>query len=139
MAPGDEKLVAERVVAALKGAVRTEAKPPLAPTGDVSGSWDVKIEFAASTSTHALYLRQRGSEIEGMHQGDFVTREARGRIDGDQVEIRSHQPETFGDSISFTFTGKLAGDTIQGELDMGEYLKARFSAKRHEMRRVQNG
>ena len=139
MAPGDEKLVAERVVAALKGAVRTEAKPPLAPAGDVSGSWDVKIEFAASTSTHALYLRQRGSEIEGMHQGDFATREARGRIDGDQVEIRSNQPETFGDSLSFTFAGKLAGDTFQGELDLGEYLKARFSAKRHEMRRVQNG
>jgi L-seryl-tRNA(Ser) seleniumtransferase len=135
MAAGDELVVAERVVAALKNPVRTEAKAPAAPAGDVSGSWDVRIEYAASASTHALHLRQRGSEIEGMHQGDFVTREARGTLDGDLVQIRSSYPESYGDSLNFTFNGKLAGDAIEGELDMGEYLKARFTAKRHESRR----
>ena len=70
-----------------------------------------------------------------MHQGDFVTREARGTIDGEQVRLRSTYPESFGDALNFTFNGTLAGDTIEGELDMGEYLKARFTAKRHESRR----
>ena len=82
MAAGDERVVAERIVAALKSPVRVEAKPPAPPAGDVTGSWDVRIQYAATSSTHALYLRQRGSEIDGMHQGDFVTREARGTIDG---------------------------------------------------------
>jgi L-seryl-tRNA(Ser) seleniumtransferase len=135
MAAGDEIVVAERVVAALKNPVRTEAKAVGAPAGDVSGSWDVRVEYAASASTHVLHLRQRGSEIDGMHQGDFVTREARGTLDGDLVQIRSSYPESYGDSLNFTFNGTLAGDAIEGELDMGEYLKARFTAKRHESRR----
>jgi hypothetical protein len=29
------------------------------------------------------------------------------------------------------FTGKVTGDTMSGELDTAEYLKARWSAKRH--------
>ena len=70
-----------------------------------------------------------------MHLGELVTREARGTIDGALVQIRSSYPESYGDSLNFTFNGTLAGDAIEGELDMGEYLKARFTAKRHESRR----
>jgi uncharacterized pyridoxal phosphate-dependent enzyme len=136
MAPGDELVVSERIVAALKNPVPTETKPVAPPAGDVTGSWDVRIDYAASSSTHALHLRQRGSDIDGMHQGNFVTREARGTIDGSAVQIRSAWPESQGDSLNFTFNGTLAGDAIEGELDMGEYLKARFTAKRHESRRA---
>jgi L-seryl-tRNA(Ser) seleniumtransferase len=138
MAAGDEKLVAETIVAALKSPARSEAKAAAPPAGDVTGSWDVRIQYAASSSQHALHLRQRGGEIDGMHQGDFVTREARGTIDGSAVQIRSNYPESFGDSLNYAFNGTLAGDTIEGDLDMGEYLKARFTAKRHDPRRNQN-
>jgi L-seryl-tRNA(Ser) seleniumtransferase len=138
MAPGDERVVAETIVAALKSPARSEAKPVAPPAGDVTGSWDVQIQYAASRSQHALHLRQRGGDIDGMHQGDFVTREARGTIDGSAVQVRSNYPESYGDSLNFTFNGTLAGDTIEGDLDMGEYLKARFTAKRHEPRRNPN-
>jgi L-seryl-tRNA(Ser) seleniumtransferase len=130
MAPGDERVVAERIEAALRGAVAVAAKPLAAPSVDLSGSWEVRIEYAASSSTHALHLRQRGNDIGGVHQGDFVSREARGTIDGDAVRIRSEYPESHGDALNFTFTGRVAGESMAGELDMGEYLKARFSARR---------
>jgi L-seryl-tRNA(Ser) seleniumtransferase len=130
MAPGDERVVAERIEAALRGAVAVAAKPLAAPSVDLSGSWEVRIEYAASSSTHALHLRQRGNDIGGVHQGDFVSREARGTIDGDTVRIRSEYPESHGDALNFTFTGRVAGESMAGELDMGEYLKARFSARR---------
>ena len=64
-------------------------------------------------------------------QGDFVTREAKGTIDGDRVRIRSEYPESHGDALGFTFSGQLTGDEMGGELDMGEYLKATWTAKRH--------
>ncbi|HEY8232873.1 MAG TPA: aminotransferase class V-fold PLP-dependent enzyme [Vicinamibacteria bacterium] len=130
MAPGDEQVVADRIVAVLKSAKRSEEKPKAPPTADLTGVWDIRIQYAASSSTHALHLRQRGSEIDGLHQGDFVTRDARGTIDGDAVRIRSEYPESLGDAINCTFTGTLAGDEMGGELDMGEYLKARWTAKR---------
>jgi L-seryl-tRNA(Ser) seleniumtransferase len=139
MATGDERVVADRLFALLSQPVRTPAKAPATPPADLSGSWDVSIEYAAATSRHALHLRQRGSEIEGVHQGDFIARDARGTIDGESVTIRSQLPESSGDALNFTFSGRLTGDEIiQGELDMGEYLKARFTAKRHAARRARS-
>jgi hypothetical protein len=53
----------------------------------------------------------------------------RGTIDGDAVRIRSHWEH--GDALGYTFTGKVAGDDMAGDVDLGEYLDARFTAKRH--------
>ena len=101
-----------------------------APAGDVSGRWDVNITYAAGASTHTLYLRQSGNEVEGTHQGDFMARDLSGSIAGDAVKLRSAIGERHGDSISYTFTGTLTGDTMSGTLDMGEYLTATWNAAR---------
>jgi L-seryl-tRNA(Ser) seleniumtransferase len=130
MAPGDERVVADRIFALLSSPPRREGEPRAAPAADLTGTWDVRIEYAAGRSTHALHLRQRGHAIDGTHQGDFVSRDATGTIDGDAVRIRSHHPETRGDELTFTFTGRVSGDALVGELDMGEYLKARWTATR---------
>ena len=129
MSPGDEKVVAERLFAVLSQPPRVEEKPPAPPAADLSGTWDVRIQYAASVSTHRLDIRQRGNDLDGTHQGDFVSRDLRGTIDGDAVRIRSSWEH--GDSVNYTFAGKVSGDEIAGELSMGEYLDARFTAKRH--------
>jgi L-seryl-tRNA(Ser) seleniumtransferase len=113
----------------------TAVKTPAPPAADLSGGWDVKIQYAAAASTHHFQLRQRGAEIEGAHQGDFVTRDLAGSIDGDEVRLRSNVGEAGGDAFSFTFTGKLAGDQLSGTLDMAEYLGATFTATRRAGRR----
>lgn len=129
MAPGDEKVVAERLFAVLKAPPRIEDEAPAAPATDLSGTWDVRIQYAAGVSVHRLDIRQRGNDLDGTHQGDFVSRDVRGTIDGDAVRLRSHWEH--GDSLNYTFTGRVAGDEIAGEADLGEYLDARFTAKRH--------
>jgi L-seryl-tRNA(Ser) seleniumtransferase len=129
MSPGDEKVVAERLFAVLSKPPRVEEKPPAAPAADLSGTWHVRIQYAASVSTHRLDIRQRGNDLDGTHQGDFVSRDLRGTIDGDAVRIRSSWEH--GDSVNYTFAGKVSGDEMAGELNMGEYLDARFTAKRH--------
>jgi L-seryl-tRNA(Ser) seleniumtransferase len=96
---------------------------------DVGGRWDVRIEYAAGASSHELNLRQRSNEIDGAHHGDFVGRAATGTIDGDSVRIRSSY-DLNGDALDYTFTGKVNGDEMRGELDMGEYLGARWTARR---------
>jgi uncharacterized pyridoxal phosphate-dependent enzyme len=135
LAPGDEKIVADKLHAVLTRPPAATAKPAVAPTADVSGAWDVQIQFAAALSKHTLQLRQRGAEIEGAHQGDFITRDLTGTIDGDEVRLRSFIGESSGDALSFSFAGKLAGDELSGTLDMGEYLSATWSAKRRMARR----
>ena len=130
MAAGEERIVADKLHAVLTKPPVMTTSTPVAPTTDLSGAWDVQIQFAAIASKHTLQLRQRGAEIEGAHQGDFITRELTGSMDGDTVRIRSFIGEESGDALSFTFNGTVAGGELSGTLDMGEYLGATWTAKR---------
>ncbi len=131
LAAGDEKIIADRLVAVLsKPPSQTEPAPPSAPIGDVTGQWNVKIQYAAATSNHTLHLTQKGNDLGGFHQGEFMTREITGTIDGDSVRIRSAYGEQHGDSVNLTFVGKVTGDQMSGPLDMGEYLGATWTATR---------
>ena len=136
MAPGDDRVVGDRLYAALSGAAGKPAADPPAPAAaaDLSGQWDVHIEYAAGTSDHSFYLRQRGSEIDGAHRGDFVSRDLAGTIEGDAVKIRSNYGESHGDALTYSFSGQTSGDRMEGTLEMGEYLGARWTARRHGTR-----
>jgi len=135
MAAGEEKIVADRVYAALSNPHGQEtAGQAGSPAVDVSGQWDVHMEYVASTASHTLHLKQTGSRIEGSHQGDFVSRDLVGTIDGASIQISSSYTERHGDSLSFRFSGRVTGDEMSGTLDMGEYLTAKWKARRHEYR-----
>ncbi len=131
MQPGDDKVVADRIYGILskKRSPQSSAPPP-APAANLSGRWDVNIEFFSSKSQHALYLTQDGNRIQGSHKGDFSVRDVFGTIEGDQVKLRSTTNER-GDSVGFIFAGAISGDTISGAIYMGEYLNAKFTAKRY--------
>ena len=136
MAPGDERVIAERLLTVLsKPPAQTEPAPAAAPVIDLTGQWNVRIQYAAATSNHTLHLTQKGNDVGGFHQGEFVTREIAGTIDGDGVRIRSAYGEQHGDSVNLTFIGQVKGDEISGPLDMGEYLGATWTATRRSGRR----
>lgn len=129
--PGEHLIVADRLHAVVSNPPGKEAAKSVAPpSADLTGPWDVSIQYAASKSMHALYLRQKGNDLDGTHQGDFVTRDLSGTIDGDSVRLRSSVTEAHGDSLGFTFNGKVTGDSFAGTLDMGEYLQATYTATR---------
>jgi len=134
--PGDAQIVADRLAAVLAHPTqRDAASPPKTAAADLSGHWDVQIEFAAGRSHHALHLRQQGSDIDGTHAGDFVSRDLTGTIDGDSVRLHSSYDEAHGDALNFTFIGKATGDSMSGTLDMGEYLMGTWTAARHDAQR----
>jgi seryl-tRNA(Sec) selenium transferase len=140
MAEGDSKIIAEKVHALLsKPPAQPPTPPPAAPATDLTGTWVVKIQYAASSSTHALHLAQKGGDVMGSHQGDFTSRDVMGKIDGDTVTIRSAQGEQTGDSLNYSFTGKVAkngsDEQMSGTLEMGEYLGATWTATRKMARR----
>ncbi len=131
MQPGDDQVVAERLYGLLSQ--KRSPKPATAPpASNVSGRWDVLVEYFSSKSQHALFIQQDGNQIQGSHKGDFSTRDVFGTIEGDQVKLSSTTAERgSGDTITFIFAGTVSGDTISGPVYMGEYLNARFTAKRH--------
>jgi L-seryl-tRNA(Ser) seleniumtransferase len=131
LAPGDEQVVADRIRALLSAKhTLVTPPPPAAPAGDATGQWRVEISFVASTTTHVLQLRQQGSKIEGSHQGDFLTRDLTGTIEGPRVTLVSRVTERTGDALNYRFTGELSGDSMSGSLDLGEYRTATWKATR---------
>jgi L-seryl-tRNA(Ser) seleniumtransferase len=132
MMPGDAEVIAERLAAMLAARAPQAPPAPAAPAADLTGPWVVTITYAAAASTHHLHLRQQGSAIDGTQQGEFVSRPVTGHIDGHDVVLRSAYGEEHGDALSFRFEGTVAGDTMSGALDMGEYLTATWTASRRE-------
>jgi D-glucosaminate-6-phosphate ammonia-lyase len=132
MGPGNDKIVAERVyeILARKRSAPKAAAVMKAPAADVTGRWEVNIEFYTSTSKHTFLIeKQDGNYLYGTHDGEFANRELMGNIDGDEVRFQSRYSIP-GDNVVMTFYGKLAGDTITGEIDMVEYVNAKFTAKK---------
>ncbi|MGH9161056.1 MAG: aminotransferase class V-fold PLP-dependent enzyme, partial [Vicinamibacteraceae bacterium] len=132
MAPGDEKIVASRVRQVLSARhTPRPAAAPKPPATDLTGQWEVAIRYRASTTVHAVHLQQTGNQLAGRHHGNFIARDITGTIDGNSVSLASTVTERHGDSLRYGFTGTVAGDAMSGTLEMGEYLDATWTARRH--------
>lgn len=128
MRPGDDRIVADRLHELLSQP-RSPKPAPAAPAINLTGRWAVDIQFFSSKSQHSLVLEQQNNRLQGVHKGDFSVRDISGTIEGDQVKLRSVESVP-GDMIPFTFAGSITGETIAGNIHMGEYLSASFTAKR---------
>ena len=131
MTAGDEKIVADRLHQVLTGKhVLKREEPPSPALANVSGRWDVDIRYAAGTATHTIHLQQDGNRLDGIHRGDFQTRDISGAISGDRVTLASVVTERHGDSLVYRFTGTVNGGAMTGSLDLGEYLGATWTARK---------
>jgi L-seryl-tRNA(Ser) seleniumtransferase len=131
MKPGEHVIVAERLVEVISAA--PEASTPIVfppPSANVSGAWDVDIEYEVGSSRHKLFLTADKRQISGTHQGWAYEGDLKGQMHGNQVAFRSTLPAD-GNVLTYSFTGSLSGDSISGEVQIGEYGKARWRAMRH--------
>jgi seryl-tRNA(Sec) selenium transferase len=135
MMPGDEKIVADRLYAVLSKPPKFE--DPVIPQGqpaDVAGQWKLEMQFERGSATHTLIFEQHdGNNLVGTHQGEFISGDLAGVIHANQVRFRSSQ-KIQGQRLSYEFTGTVDGDKMSGDVDMGEYGPAKWSAERHEYR-----
>jgi hypothetical protein len=132
MQPGNDKAVADRLYEILSN---PPAKPAemAAPAANLTGRWDVNVEFYSSKSRHTFFIEQDGNWIKGSHKADFSMRDMYGILDGDQIKLSSSD-RLVADNIPFIFYGTAANDKISGQIFMGEYIRASFTATRHEQK-----
>jgi D-glucosaminate-6-phosphate ammonia-lyase len=129
MQPGNNIIVADRIFEILsKKREKTGQMAP--PSGNLTGRWNVDIEYYFSKTRHTFILEQDGNWLQGSHRTDYSLREIGGTFDGDKVKLFSTE-NMIADNVPFTFSGTLAGDTISGEIYLGEYIRASFIAKRN--------
>jgi uncharacterized pyridoxal phosphate-dependent enzyme len=131
MKPGDYQIVADRLFQVLSSAAAARKAGPLgSPSVNVAGVWDVDIEYEVGAARHKLFLAVNGNQISGSHQGWAYEGDLKGQIDGDQVRFRSSLPAD-GNVLTYAFTGSVSGSGMSGDLQLGEYGRARWRAVRH--------
>lgn len=129
--PDDYKAVATRLADVFRRAPKGLKKhSPAAPSADIAGRWDVTVQYESGSAAHQLFLMTKGNAVQGTHLGWALQGDLHGSVDADKVSLLSVLP--FGPQrLSYSFTGKVAGDTMSGEIRLGEYGRATWSAKRH--------
>ncbi len=130
MKPGEYKIVAERLLEIFRSAPQPRKQSLAPPLSNVSGQWDVRVKFLVGEARHLLFLQAEGNTIRGAHVGSRSRGEVKGIIDGDKVRLRSVLPCDEMD-LGCTFEGTVSGERMSGELHLGEFPKARWTAERH--------
>jgi D-glucosaminate-6-phosphate ammonia-lyase len=131
MQPGNDKVVADRVFEILSQKRNPKPASMAAAAGTISGRWEFEIQFFSSKSIHLITMEQDGNWIQGSHKGDFTVRDLRGTIEGDKIILQSVERGE-ADSVPFIFSGTLAGESISGQIFMGEYRTAKFTATKYK-------
>lgn len=125
---GEEKIIANGVYQVLSDppAINRNNAPAAL---DISGDWNVEIQFAAGTDNQKISLKQNGSEISGTHYGSYDSRDIAGTLNDYELLLRSSYKKK-GVRISFEFTGTATNGKMEGQLTMGEYGLAHWKATR---------
>jgi hypothetical protein len=134
LAEGDEKIIAEYVFRILSSPP-TIKKAEGQPVSNISGQWDLEMKFYASTVKQTLILEQKENSLTGTHFAAIGKRDISGSLYGNEILLRSSYTEG-GARINFEFTGKVSGDSMEGNASLSEYGKAEWKAWRHDYRRT---
>jgi D-glucosaminate-6-phosphate ammonia-lyase len=135
MQEGEDKIVAERVFEILNRKRNSKSMEMATPSENISGLWEVNVQFFSSTIKHNFSLQQDGNWINGSHKSQFDERSIGGTIEGNLVKLSSTISKP-GDQITFYFSGNLNGNSISGDIHMGEYRTAKFTAVRNTTKPV---
>ena len=109
-----------------QGGAATPGGLPPPPKGAVHSA---EIEYALGSSMHRLTIVQSGGSVTGVHQGETVGGDLQGSVHGAEAQFRSHHAIQ-GTSIGYEFTGVVDGNKMSGDVSMGEYGSARWTATR---------
>jgi len=131
MKAGEHKIVAQRLHEVFSSApARTEIPQQHPPAVDISGAWDVDIDYEVGSSRHKLFLVTHGNRVTGFHEGWAYRGDLTGEMDGSMMKLRSSLPAD-GNHLFYVFSGVVTEDGISGDVELGEYGRARWRAQRH--------
>jgi uncharacterized pyridoxal phosphate-dependent enzyme len=130
MMPGDDKIVADAIFAALShppGFSAPEIRQ--GPPANVAGIWDVQMKYLCGEGRQRFLLEQQEGAVTGVHQGEIYNGNLAGKVHAQEVTFRSTMP-VGGNEIEYSFSGTAAGNSMSGTVALGEYGHAEWSATR---------
>ncbi|MFT4111362.1 twin-arginine translocation signal domain-containing protein [Silvibacterium sp.] len=130
MHPEDHAIIAEVLVKYLKNPGHYE-NPPVdhSETASLAGSWHVVIQYGVGEGHQMWTLSQQGTTVSGDQKGELYSTSLKGSVEGAHATLHSTMT-TSGQEFPWIFTGVVRGGTFSGDVDMGEYGPATFTATR---------
>jgi uncharacterized pyridoxal phosphate-dependent enzyme len=133
MRPEQVPMVAKRLSEVFRGAPKGPVGTAGTPSpADLSGTWDVELKFTSGAARHTLTFdapKGQAGTLRGLHVGQSARNRFKGTLKGNQVTIHSQLPLE-GMHVTYRFSGNVQGDTISGDLSLGEFGTGTFTAKR---------
>ena len=93
----------------------------------LAGTWAVSIQYSCGRGEQHFALKQDGNTLTGDHKGEIYNGTLQGSIHGDQVRLQSNMVVP-GNGIHWSFEGLVRGSSMSGNVNMGEYGPATWTA-----------
>jgi L-seryl-tRNA(Ser) seleniumtransferase len=130
MYEGEHKLVAARLHEIFSNAPGEKKPTPMkAPTVTIDGHWDIDIQFSMGSTNHDVFFATQGNKVTGQYTGRITEKPVTGTVSGNEVKFTGGG-KVEATALSYAFTGHVQGDHMSGEVSLGEYGPARWTAKR---------
>jgi hypothetical protein len=97
---------------------------------NVTGDWEITVTSPRGERTSNMHIDQEGEKItvtmEGMRGGEM---KGEGTVKGNEIEW-TVTLETQRGEFSITYSGKIEGNTMSGEAQMGDFGTMEWTAKK---------
>jgi hypothetical protein len=98
------------------------------PAPTMNGTWAFEVTHSAGTSTPTVTITQTGEKLSGKYVGTYGESVLTGTIKDNKfsfnVDVGTEQ------KVTLAYTGTLDGDTVKGNVTMGEMGEGTFTGKR---------
>jgi D-glucosaminate-6-phosphate ammonia-lyase len=132
MKPGDAEIVTGSLREVLSSPPQMERRDILGSrAASVSGRWEATLEFVLGQAGHTFHFEQEGEKLVGTHHTKTLSGPLRGSVDENRVEFTSSQSYE-GARFRYRFSGDVSDGSMSGEVDLGEYGMAHWSAHRYD-------
>ena len=118
LATGEAAEVGKAIATALNAARTLKPAPEPAATIDLSGNWNVRVQFLHGERTHKLRLQQQGSELSGSQQSEQFESNVVGHLAAQKVRME-FETRHEGSAIAYRFEGQVSDGKMQGEVLLG--------------------
>jgi hypothetical protein len=99
---------------------------------NVAGEWEMTSQGRQGPRTSTFSIEQDGEKITvtmpGMRGGGEI--KAEGTIKGNDIEWTITRQGRGGQEFKITYKGKVEGDTMKGEVQMGDFGSREWTAKK---------
>lgn len=96
---------------------------------NVTGDWEMTITTPRRERTQDINFEQEGEKLTVTMQGRRGEVTAEGTVKGNEIEWTITRSTPRGE-FTMTYTGKIEGDTMSGEVQMGDFGSGEWNAKK---------